>query len=113
MYISGTHSAHDVITDIAIPFHILKYTDRYKQAKQILSLNPNVKRIVGHSLGGAIMTELIKDNPGLTGIGYGSPNVFPHPRIEYKRHRGDPVSMFNINSTQSLYIGNPHSVSGY
>jgi hypothetical protein len=48
-------------------------TDRYKEAEKALKANPNIKRVVGHSLGGAVALELQKNYPYLKGEVYGTP----------------------------------------
>jgi hypothetical protein len=38
----------------------------------------------------------------------------PHDRIEYVSHYGDPIAMFNLDRrTRKLYLGNPHTCTGY
>lgn len=113
MYISGTHSASDAFTDLTIPFHLLGLTHRYKQAEQVLKLYPEVKNVVGHSLGGSLTIELVKNNSTLKGKVYGSPNIFPHKNITYYRHRFDPVSTLNQKAYTNTVWGNPHSYTGY
>jgi hypothetical protein len=112
MYIAGTHTAGDVLTDLTIPLHVLTSTPRYRQAQEALTAHPEVDHIVGHSLGGAIGTELVKSNEGLTGVMYGSPNIQPHPRITYRRHYFDPISFANVGAeeTPAMY---PHSYRGW
>lgn len=94
---------------------MLHHTPRYKQSLDILKQNSQINTIVSHSLGSAIMTKIIEDNPRkYKGRGYGSPTVFPHRDITYYRHYGDPFSMYNIDSKQSSSNGfNPHSYSGF
>ncbi len=48
-------------------------TDRYKEAEKALKANPNIKRVVGHSLGGAVALELQKNYPYLKREVYGTP----------------------------------------
>ena len=52
-------------------------TNRYKQARATLFKHPEVKRVVGHSLGGAVALELKKDDPNLTERIYGTPYYDP------------------------------------
>ncbi len=56
----------------------VEQTDRYKQAQAFLFKHPEVKILVGHSLGGAVVLELKKDHPDLTGRIYGTPYYDPY-----------------------------------
>lgn len=116
LFISGTHSARDVITDLAIPFHLLNKTQRYKDAENILENNPQVNVIVGHSLGSAI-GHILSDRGQIKASRlYGSPTLFNHPKIINFRHYGDPVSLSNrvgASSETNAYFGNPHSYNGF
>lgn len=113
LYISGTHSLEDVVTDLTVPVG-LRQTPRYKQA--LREVRPWTKTVVGHSLGGAIAQALVEDNSQLRGRTYGSPAMSwtPNPRIEAFRRYGDPVSMTNRAASSSLPESwNPHSYGGY
>jgi len=67
---------------IGLPFvtgqkvHV-EQSDRYKQARATYLSHPEVKHLVGHSLGGAVALELKKDNRDLTGRVYGTPYYDP------------------------------------
>ncbi len=117
LYISGTHSVGDVITDLTLPARVLlRRTPRYRESLDMLDLHPEIETVVGHSLGGAIGTALIMDHPGLKGRMYGSPTMMGHKDIEYYRHSGDPVSisnMFGARPHTTFRWGNPHSYKGY
>ena len=57
----------DVIDDLKVPLGKISETNRYKEAEAELKNNPDIKRIVCHSLGGAVALELAgnyKDNGG-------------------------------------------------
>ena len=62
---------------LVIKFTWNKQTDRHKQAQAFLAKRPEVKTLVGHSLGGAVVLELKKDHPDLTGRIYGTPYYDP------------------------------------
>lgn len=130
LYISGTHSISDAITDLTIPIGNLRNTARYRMSRDILEYNRNITRVVGHSLGAAIGTDLIIDRNARTSLQddltgrfvnlrgrmYGSPTLFSHPNIQYYRHPFDPVSIanFGLDTQQTpFYLGNPHSYEGY
>ena len=51
--------------------------ERYKQALSAFAAHPEVKHLVGHSLGGAVALELKKDKRDVTGRIYGTPYYDP------------------------------------
>ena len=67
LYIAGTDPTdlQDDVDDLGIPLFKTSKSLRYKNAVDLLDVNPDVKHIVGHSLGGATALELqqhFKDN---------------------------------------------------
>ena len=58
LFIAGTSSLGDVIDDGSIPLGMTNRTTRYEQASKTLSKSPQVKRVVGHSLGGVLLLPL-------------------------------------------------------
>jgi len=61
MYIAGTSNLQDVWDDLKIPFHLTRYSQRYKDADEELKKNNQVDTIIGHSLGGVVSLELNKN----------------------------------------------------
>jgi pimeloyl-ACP methyl ester carboxylesterase len=115
MYVAGTSNLRDAWDDLKIPFHLTSYSQRYGQAAQALEENPDVKTVVGHSLGGAVTLELAKNNPGkFRTVTYGSPTFyFGKEKGERYRHPGDPVSMFDDGAVNvPLESFNPFDVLG-
>ena len=112
LYVAGTSSVGDVIDDLALPFGLTRMTQRYIDASRVLSANPRISRLVGHSLGGSVSLQLQKDHPGLKSRTYGAPVVSMTPGERYKS-AGDPVSMFDFGAKTSLPSSlNTHSYSG-
>ena len=120
-YIAGTDpkNPQDLWDDLKIPFGLMRYSQRYKQAEKTLKENPQVSHLVGHSMGQAAGAEMEKtnENRDLTLVGYGAP-VISKPGADETdyRHAGDPISMFDgaaktvggsINPVQA------HSYTGY
>ena len=62
--IAGSHAARDWHDDVTtIPaWGDLKNSERYQQADKALRANPNITRVVGHSLGGSVALELEKNS---------------------------------------------------
>ena len=60
MYVAGTSSLGDAMDDLALPFGLTKGTQRYIDAERVLQANPKIRRVGGHSLGGAVSLELGK-----------------------------------------------------
>ena len=117
MYIAGTSNLKDVYDDITkIPFFgTITDSTRYNQAKTALDLNPNITKIVGHSLGGSVALEFQKNNPKYNTTTYGAPVLqigskqgnrfrFPYDPVSYLDNGAITVDKINFN---------PHSYSNY
>jgi hypothetical protein len=116
LYIAGTSSLRDVWDDLKIPFHLTSKSDRYQQASKYLEENPNIKQLVGHSLGGSVALELqenMAERDFKTNT-YGAPVFSFTPADNRFRNVGDPVSMFDWGSKSSVHIGlNPHTYDNF
>ena len=63
VYVAGTRNATDVWDDITkVPFSLTRHSDRFNFANKVLDQNPQVEQLIGHSLAGAIVQDLNKDN---------------------------------------------------
>jgi hypothetical protein len=76
-HIAGTKCIKDlVINDSTIPFRLIQYTDRYKQAHQLFDSNKDkIIIITSHSSGSVIAHHLIPDNEQLTSRLYSTPSL--------------------------------------
>ena len=65
LYIAGTkfQGFQNVWDDLKIPFGMTNRSQRYEDASRVLKAMPQIKRVVGHSLGGAVALELQKPTP--------------------------------------------------
>ena len=126
LYIAGSHTAKDWFDDVTkVPFWgDVRNATRYEQAEKALKANPNISRVVGHSLGGSVALELQKNYPHLQSRTYGAPvwdpfgldtqpydqwqrlgkpSWIPQPeKIERYRNYLDPVSIFDRSATRSV-----------
>ncbi len=115
-----TGKAQDVYDDLKIPFFQTKHAQRYKEAQRTLDANPQIKNIVGHSLGAATVLELQKNNKhrNLNAVAYNAP-IVSSPTEDAKttrfRQYGDPISIFDRGAKSTVSTGsewlNPHSYS--
>ena len=70
LYISGTGGksgisakVNDVFSDVfLIPTHNLQFSDKYRDVMNELEKNPDVTRLVGHSLSGSVIQEINNRN---------------------------------------------------
>jgi hypothetical protein len=119
LFIAGTKTYQDVFSDwIKIPLGLTRYSKRYKEAEDVLKANPQVKNLIGHSLGSAVSDELSKRNEDkqLKTTLYGSPFVdFTGKQSENRwRHKFDPISILDRGSkTVDLGLVDPLTAHGY
>jgi hypothetical protein len=109
MYIAGSHTAKDWYDDVTkIPvWGDLRDSTRYKAARDALLQHPEVKTVIGHSLGGSVALELEKNYNHLTSSRtYGAPVWNPlgseSNKVERYRNWIDPVSVFDRSAVKSV-----------
>ncbi len=111
LYIAGTNSWRDVFDDITkIPFWgDLKESERYKETEKALKENPQIKHVIGQSLGGSVALELEKNFPKQieTSRTYGAPvlDLTEHemgPRVQRFRNLFDGISVFDNAANVSI-----------
>ena len=119
MFLAGTSNLQDVWDDLKIPFHLTRYTKRYQDADNLLKNNPQVKKLVGHSLSGSVSLELQKQHPNRDYdiTTYGAP-VLQVGGQKYKRFRKSNDIISGLDGGAITYDGslNPiksHSYKGY
>ena len=114
LYISGTTGkdgsiTRDIIDDlIHLPTRRAEHTEKYKDAIKVLEQSPEITRIIGHSLGSAVVNTLDQNFPNrFETTTYATPAVKPKrkgkqdPRHRDYRNPNDPVSALDgyaINS---------------
>ena len=110
LYIAGTHNLQDVFDDVSkVPvWGDVRQSARYQAAEKALEANPNIKRVVGHSLGGSVALELQKNHTGLDSRTYGAPVWDPmgqdklYGKVERYRNLTDPVSFFDGSANNRI-----------
>ncbi len=114
MFVAGSHTARDWYDDVTkIPFWGgVQKSERYQQADKMLTANPQVRTVIGHSLGGSVAHELQKNHPGLKSVTYGAPSISWGTGGGENRFRNayDPVSMFDRGATR---LRQPHPFSHF
>ena len=115
MFIAGTKNFRDVYDDITkIPFFgDLKNSKRYRDVEEEIKENPNVKKLVGHSLAGSVALEFEKNNKGYETTTYGAPVFGGFEGANRFRHRNDPVSMFDFGAKSVGFSFNPLTAHSY
>ena len=114
MFIAGTRNFRDVYDDVTkIPvWGDLKNSKRYRDVEEEIKANPNVKKLIGHSLAGSVALEFEKNNKGYETTTYGAP-VFGGEGGNRFRHRNDPVSMFDFGAKSVGFSFNPLTAHSY
>jgi pimeloyl-ACP methyl ester carboxylesterase len=107
LFIAGSHTAKDWYDDVTkIPFWgDVRTSTRYQQAEKALKANPNITRVVGHSLGGSVALELQRNYPNLQSRTYGAPVLDltgSDAKAERYRNWLDPVSVLDRSATRSV-----------
>ena len=131
MYVAGTTwtdgytglpSLQDAWDDLKIPFFQTRNIQRYKEADEVLKNNPNIKELIGHSMGSSVILQLNNDNnEKFTTRTYSAPvfDLFHHEEpteINNMRFRtfGDPVAILDNNAlTVFKKTTNPFELHSY
>ena len=98
----------------------LRDAERYKMAKEALQDNPQVTRVVGHSLGGSVALELQKEFPNLQSRTYGAPVFEPtglerwqKGNVERFANMYDPVTIFDNSATRTNQTSSTNDKSAW
>ena len=127
LFISGTTGkdgsiTRDIIDDlIHLPTRSAERTEKYKDAIKMLEQSPEITRVVGHSLGSAVVNTLDQNFPNrFETTTYATPAVKPKrkgkqdPRHRDFRNPNDPVSALDGYAiTSSFDDPNPLVAQGF
>ncbi len=88
----GTQNRADLVTDAAIPFQLLKTTDRWKLTKIVLELLHQAfpdwsYYVTGHSLGGALATLAVDEFPWIIHAREYNPAFSPQDKLDSRIDR--------------------------
>jgi len=114
LYIGGTGAkdgsiTKDIMDDLLlVPTRNIKHSEKYQDVMKYLSKNPDVQRLVGHSLASAVINKINEEMPNkYATTTYATPTIKPkrkgkqNPRrLDYK-NRGDVVAMLDGNAEVS------------
>ena len=128
LYIKGSSTPTDWADDATlIPFGQTAHSERYQQAMKayddLLKRGNEVKRLVGHSLGGSVALQMQK-NLAKKGVKvdsrtFGAPVDDKTPfgryftKAERYRHPADPVSVLDRTAQWGNWKAYPHSYHGF
>ena len=127
LYISGTTGkdgsiTRDILDDlIHLPSRNAENTEKYKDAIKMLEKSPEITRIIGHSLGAAVVNTLDQNFPNrFETTTYATPAVKPkrkgkqNPKHRDWRNPNDPVSVLDGYAiTSSFNDPNPLVSHGF
>ena len=116
MFIAGTRNFRDVYDDVTkIPvWGDLKNSKRYRDVEEEIKANPNVKKLIGHSLAGSVALEFEKNNKGYQTTTYGAPVFQLSSNAGNRfRHRNDPISAFDFGAKNIGFNLNPLTAHSY
>ena len=98
------------------PFGDVRQSQRYTDVIETVKKNPNVEKVVRHSLGGSVALELEKSMPNTY-----ETNTYGALVVSFKcgnryRHRNDVISAFDVGAKSVGFNINPieaHSFQNY
>jgi hypothetical protein len=108
LYIGGTGAKdgsinRDIMDDLLlVPTRNIKHSEKYQDVMKYLKENPDVKRLVGHSLASAVINKINEDMPDrFSSTTYATPTIKPKRkgkqdprRLDYK-NKGDVVALLD------------------
>jgi hypothetical protein len=122
LYIAGTRNMRDLYGDFGkLHFGLTEYAQMYKDAENVSKHNPQVTKLVGHSLSTSVSEKLRQEHPEKQlelKVLYASPLIeFGSKAHEHRfRHKFNPISMFDCGAQVaggSVNTSTVHNYSGY
>jgi hypothetical protein len=127
LYIAGTGGKdgslnRDIMDDLLlVPTRNIKHSEKYQDVMKYLKANPDVKRLVSHSLASAVVNQINNDMPDrFSSTTYATPTIKPKrkgkqnpKRLDY-RNPSDVVSLLDgYAETSNLQELNPFMAHSY
>jgi len=120
-YVKGSVTKRDWMDDFTtIPFWgNVQDAERYQQAdkayEDLLKQGKPIDRVVGHSLGGSVALELLKEKGIPLSRTFGAPVLDLNftKESERFRHPLDPVSVLDRSAKWGPLVAYPHTYSGF
>ena len=127
LYIAGTGGKdgslnRDIMDDLLlVPTRNIKHSEKYQDVMKYLKENPDVKRLVSHSLASAVVNQINNDMPDrFSSTTYATPTIKPkrkgkqNPKHKDYRNPADVVSMLDgYAETSNLKELNPLMAHSY
>ncbi len=110
--VAGTKILRDVWDDLVITFGLASSSHRYDDAGRVLRAATEIRRVVGHSLGRAVVLQLQKSHPQLNPQSetYGAPVLALSGSNQKQRQWLDPEAILDGDAETTMPRGlNPHS----
>ena len=109
MYIAGSHTAKDFYDDVTkIPvWGDLRNSSRYQAAHDALMQNPQVKTVIGHSLGSSVALELQKNYNRITSSRtyvalVSDLTCRDYGKVDRYRNWFDPISILDRSASRNI-----------
>ena len=110
LYIAGTTSIKDLVNnDLTIRLILVRYTERYNQARQRYTDNKDtIQTSIYHSFGSVIWHHILEEHEQLNGRLYSTPSLaIPHDRTTCFSHYDNPIARCTLDTqARKLYLGN-------
>lgn len=112
LFVAGTNNIGDVYDDLRIPLGDIKNSKRYIDTQAFINKNPQISKLVSHSLGSSVSMEIKKNNPQIKDVNYyGSPFI----SVGYTNNNTykNPYDIFSMFDKTAKLPGKNDNVAGF